>query len=57
MLLSGGRVAGVWEIDGERLAIALFAEEGPVDDDQLELERERLVARIGRELRLSVTTI
>jgi len=53
VVLVGGRVAGVWEVDGDDLAVTAFPEEGPIDEDGLRAESARVSSYLGRELRLT----
>jgi hypothetical protein len=55
VVLEGGRVAGVWDLDGDSLAVTVFEEAAPVDHDGLTSEAVRLGAFLGRELGVSVT--
>jgi hypothetical protein len=56
VVIAGGRVVGVWEIDGEQLKIRLFAEATPIDSSLLEAEAARVATIVGQELRVSVGT-
>ncbi len=56
VVLSAGRVAGVWELDGDVLRIGLFAEGRGIAADRLDAEAGRVGAAIGRELRVSIET-
>jgi hypothetical protein len=55
VVLEGGRVAGVWDLDGDTVAVTVFEEAAPVDSDGLDAEAARLGAFLGRELRVVVT--
>jgi hypothetical protein len=57
VVLDGGRVAGVWEIDRETVAVSLFAESDAVDRGALAAEAERIGGCIDRDLELAVTTV
>ena len=55
VVLVGGRVAGTWQLDGQRLAVVWFPESGEIAADKLEAEVDRLSAIVGRPLSLTVT--
>jgi hypothetical protein len=57
VVLDGGRVAGVWEIDRETVAVSLFAESDAIDRGALAAEAERIGGCIDRDLELAVTTV
>jgi Winged helix DNA-binding domain len=50
IVVSGGVVAGTWQLDGDRIRIAWFAERGRVPTGVLEAEVERLGSIVGRDL-------
>jgi hypothetical protein len=54
VVLAGGRVAGVWNIDDATLAIELFDEAGKPDRKALDAEAERIGRFVDRELQMSV---
>lgn len=54
VVIAGGRVVGVWKLEGELLEVSLFAEGRPVAAKALASEAERVGAAVGRELRLAV---
>lgn len=54
VLAGGGRVAGTWEQDGDRLAVSLFPDAEPVPAGALEAEAERVAAAQGASSTLSV---
>jgi Winged helix DNA-binding domain len=56
VVVAAGRVAGVWEVSGEQLAVTLFREAGRVDAAALEAETARVAAFLGQDLALSVAT-
>jgi hypothetical protein len=53
----GGRVAGVWEIDGDSLAVGLFPEAGTIERTLLNDEAARVGDFLGRELRVTVNAV
>jgi hypothetical protein len=55
ILVAGGRVAGTWQLDGDRLAVAWFPEAGDLPADKLQAEVDRLSSIVGRPLSLGVT--
>jgi hypothetical protein len=42
VVVAGGRVAGTWEVDGERVQVRLFEEVGPIPDGALDAEVARI---------------
>jgi hypothetical protein len=52
VVIARGRVAGVWDLDGDAVAVTLFDEAGGVPDTQLRQETARLAAVLGRQLAL-----
>jgi hypothetical protein len=42
VVVAGGRVAGTWEIDGERVQVRLFEEADPIPDGELDVEVARI---------------
>jgi hypothetical protein len=56
VLISRGAVVGTWELDGDVLAVSLFAEFGALDADALATETERIGACLGRSVKLAVHT-
>ena len=42
VVVAGGRVAGTWEIDGERVQVRLFEEADPIPDGELDAEVARI---------------
>lgn len=50
VVIARGRVAGVWDVDGETVAVTLFEEAGRVPGRQLQQETVRVAAALGREL-------
>lgn len=57
VVVSGGTVAGTWELDGDQVRVAWFTEAGPPPGDALGDEVTRLAALLGRELRPSVSRV
>jgi hypothetical protein len=55
VVLARGRVAGVWEIDGDTLAVRLFDEAGRVARRPLQAEAKRLAGFLDRKLKLQVS--
>lgn len=55
IVVAGGVVAGIWQLDGERLAVVWFPEAGDLPADKLEAEVDRLSNIVGRPLSLRVT--
>ncbi len=54
VVLAGGRVVGVWDVDDETLAIGLFDEAGTIPPEPLEAEAERIARFLGRTLRVKL---
>ncbi len=54
VVIAGGRVVGVWQLEGNTLAIRLFEEAGGVARTALEAEVEHIEQFLPRDLRLSV---
>ncbi|MFG2824108.1 winged helix DNA-binding domain-containing protein [Kitasatospora sp. NPDC048365] len=57
VVVHGGRVAGVWEFDGDVVDVRLFAEHGALPAGALEAAAERLAACTGAPRRLAVRTV
>ena len=55
VVLVGGRVGGVWEVDGDQLAVTAFSEEAAIDEDGLRAEAARVSSYLERELRVAVS--
>jgi len=55
IVVAGGVVAGTWQLDKDRLAVAWFPEAGNLPADKLEAEVDRLSTILGRPLSLTVT--
>jgi hypothetical protein len=53
-VVAGGRVTGTWKLDGDRLAIAWFAEAGKPPRASLQAEAERLGSILDRKLQTEV---
>lgn len=49
-----GRVAGVWALQDDVLAVTRFEENEPIPLDRLDAEAQRVGAALGRELRISL---
>jgi hypothetical protein len=56
VVLAAGRIAGVWSLGDDTLAIELFGEAGKVAREQLEAEGDRIARFLGRELAVRVET-
>lgn len=54
VVLDAGRVAGVWNLDDDRLTVTLFAEGRKIAKSVMRTETDRVGAALGRELQLSV---
>jgi hypothetical protein len=54
IVVTGGRVTGTWELDGDRLAIAWFSEAGRPPRRFLAAEAERLASILDRKLRMEI---
>jgi hypothetical protein len=54
VVIARGRVAGVWEIDGDTLEVSLFDEAGRVPRRPLQADAARLAVFLGRDLDLQV---
>jgi hypothetical protein len=52
VVVTGGRVTGVWEIDGDTVAVRPFDDAAAVDRDALEAEVAHVARFLGRELAL-----
>ncbi|MCW2502156.1 MAG: winged helix DNA-binding protein [Actinomycetia bacterium] len=57
VVISGGRIAGVWDTESGTLSISWFAEAGPVPGKELEAESERIGAFLGEDLTVTISTI
>jgi hypothetical protein len=57
VVLDGGRVAGVWEIDRATLSVSLFSESDAVDRHALAAEAQRVGDCLGSDLELSIETV
>jgi hypothetical protein len=57
VVISGGRIAGVWDTGSGTLSISWFTEAGPVPRKELEAETERIGAYLGEDLTITVSTI
>jgi hypothetical protein len=55
LVLVGGRIAGVWEVDGNQLSVTAFPDEAAIDPDGLRAEAARVSSYLDRELRVTVT--
>lgn len=54
VVVAGGRVVGVWRIEGDELNVSMFKEAPPIAAKLLASESERVGAALGRRLRLVV---
>ena len=54
VVLSGGVVAGTWQLDGDAVTVAWFGEAGRSRRGAIEQEVERLAAILGRDLTVGV---
>jgi hypothetical protein len=53
-VVAGGSVKGTWQIDGDRLRVGWFKEEGRVPRDQLRAEASRIAEILDRDLGLEI---
>lgn len=54
VVVAGGVVCGTWELDGDQVRVAWFAESGRLPRQALEAEVERLGSILGRDLRVGL---
>jgi len=57
LVLDAGRVAGVWSLTSNRLAVAMFKESRRIGARVLEAEARRVGRALGRRLELIVSTV
>jgi hypothetical protein len=57
VVVVGGRVAGTWESTAQGIAVTLFAEAGPVPEDELTSEASYIARVIGGAAELTVATV
>jgi hypothetical protein len=57
VVLDGGRVAGVWTLEGDHLQVSLFRESATTDRAALASEAERVGHYLEREVAVSVTLV